>query len=78
MKITKRQLKRIIAEEHAIVYGKQKKPARKRRTTSKRNKALNEWTRRAYKLLREAGYSKAAAKKNALILRENRKRKLLK
>lgn len=76
MKITKRQLKRIIAEEYAIVYGKQKKTAK--RSVSKRTKALNEWTKRAYKLLREAGYSKAAAKKKALILRENRKRKLLK
>jgi len=78
MKITKKQLKRIIAEEYAIVHGKQKKPTRKSRPVSKRVKALNEWTKRAYKLLREAGYSKAAAKKNALILRENRKRKVLK
>jgi len=78
MKITKGQLKRIIAEEHAIVYGKQKKTTRKSRPVSKRIKALNEWTKRAYKLLREAGYSKKAAKKNALILRENRKRQLLK
>ena len=78
MKITKGQLKRIIAEEHALVYGKQKKTVRRRRPVSKRVKGLNEWTKRAYKLLREAGYSKAAAKKNALILRENRKRKLLK
>ena len=78
MKITKGQLKRIIAEEHALVYGKQKKTARKRRPVSKRTKSLNEWAKQAYKLLREAGYSKAAAKKNALILRENRKRKLLK
>ena len=76
MKITKGQLKRIIAEEYAIVYGKQKKTAK--RPASKRTKALNEWTKRAYKLLREAGYSKAAAKKNALILRENRKKQLLK
>ena len=77
MKITKRELKRIIAEEHAVVYGKQQTTARKR-PVSKRIKALNEWTRRAYKLLREAGYSKAAAKKNALLLRESRKRKVLK
>lgn len=77
MKITKGQLKRIIAEEYALVYGKQKKVARKR-PVSKRTAALNEWTKRAYKLLREAGYSKAAAKKKALILRENRKRRLLK
>ena len=78
MKITKGQLKRIIAEEHALVYGKQKKTARKRRPVTKQAKGLNEWTKLAYKLLREAGYSKAEAKKNALILRENRKRKLLK
>ena len=78
MKITKGQLKRIIAEEYAVVYGKQKKTAKNNRTVSKRTKALNEWTKRAYKLLREAGYSKAAAKKNAMILRENRKKQLLK
>ena len=77
MKITKKELKRIIAEEHAAIYGKQKKTASKR-PISKRAKALNEWTKVAYKLLREAGYSKVAAKKNALILRENRKRQLLK
>lgn len=77
MKITKGQLKRIIAEEYEVVYGKQKPVARKR-PVSKRAAALNEWTKRAYKLLREAGYSKAEAKKNALILRENRKRQLLK
>ena len=78
MKITKGQLKRIIAEEYAIVYGKENKATSKKRPLSKRAKALNEWTRRAYKLLREAGYSKAAAKKNALLLRESRKRKVLK
>ena len=78
MKITKRELKRIIAEEYTVVYGKQKKTTSKKRPASKRAKALNEWTKVAYKLLREAGYSKVAAKKNALILRENRKRQLLK
>ena len=75
MKITKAQLRRIIAEEYEIVYGKENKA---KKPISKRVKALNEWTKKAYRLLREAGYSKAAAKKNALLLRESRKRKVLK
>ena len=74
MKITKGQLKRIIAEERAIVFGKK---ARKARRTRKTN-PLNEWTKRVYKMLREAGYNKKTAKKNALLLRERRKRNLLK
>jgi len=78
MKITRKELKRIIAEEYAVVYGKGKKRTSSKRKTSRRVKALNEWTKRAYKILREAGYSKKAAKKNAIILRENRKRQLLK
>ena len=75
MKITKGQLKRIIAEEHAIVYGKK---TRKTRRTTRKTNPLNEWTKRVYKMLREAGYNKKAAKKNAMLLRERRKRNLLK
>ena len=75
MKITKRQLKRIIKEEYELVYGKQQ-PARKaRKVSSKRTKALNEFARRAYRLLREAGLDKKQAKRNALRLRAQKARK---
>jgi len=48
MKITKRQLKRIIAEEHAIVYGT-KKPARKRtrKLTAKQRRIVEAKKRKA-------------------------------
>lgn len=78
MKITKRELRRIIKEEYEIVYGKQPKRSARRKPTArkqKRTKALNEFARRAYRLLREAGLSESAAKKNALRLRAQKARK---
>ena len=78
MKITKRELQRIIKEEYEIVYGKQPKRQPRRKAAarnSKRTKALNEFARRAYRLLREAGLSESAAKKNALRLRAQKSRK---
>ena len=78
MKITKRELRRIIKEEYEIVYGKKQKRSPRRKPTArkqKRTKALNEFARRAYRLLREAGLSEGAAKKNALRLRAQKARK---
>ena len=78
MKITKRDLKRIIKEEYELVFGKQKRTTRaKRKGVARRKKvqSLNEFTKRAYRLLREAGQSKTVAKRNALKLRAQKLRK---
>ena len=75
MKITKRELKRIIKEEYELVYGKQRPTRKSRKTTSRRTKSLNEFAQRAYRLLREAGLSKREAKRNALRLRAQKARK---
>ena len=76
MKISKKDLRRIIKEEYEYVYGKQQ--PKRRRTAQKQSrkvKALNEFAKRAYSLLREAGMSKEVAKRNALRLRAQKARK---
>jgi len=79
MKITKQQLRRIIKEEYELVYRKQLVAAKKTKAPAKKNlseaKVLNEFARRAYRLLREAGMSKKIAKRNALKLRAQKARK---
>ena len=52
MKITKRQLKRIIAEEHALVYGKPKRKTSRKRRSSR--KAMLESRRRKREIMIEA------------------------
>jgi len=53
MKITKKQLKRIIAEEHAVVYGKTKPSRRRtRKLTSKQRRIVEARKKRA--ILKEA------------------------
>ena len=52
MKITKGQLKRIIAEEHALVYGEPKRKTSKRRSLSR--KAMLESRRRKREIMIEA------------------------
>ena len=79
MKITKQQLRRIIKEEYELVYGKQNAASKKTNSKSKKQiseaKVLNEFAKRAYRLLREAGMSKKVAKRNALKLRAQKARK---
>ena len=79
MKITRQRLMQIIKEEYELVYGKQNAAAKKTSSKSKKQiseaKVLNEFAKRAYRLLREAGMSKKVAKRNALKLRAQKARK---
>ena len=59
MKITKRQLQRIIAEEHELIYGTRGPSSRKTSINKRRSQLMDEaWARNETELLREFGFLK--------------------